>query len=62
MFICTFDIKTKKELDKTLKLIQEVNLGKKIIWVYSFDKSVYERFNNKNIFISNKLYFEHSDY
>jgi hypothetical protein len=57
MFICTTDIETKKELDKKLKMIQEVNVGDKIIWIYNFDKMIYEKFSNKNVFTSNKLFF-----
>ena len=57
MFICTFNEEVKKELDKELKLVQTNKLNGKIIYIYMFDKKVYSRFSNKDIFISNKLYF-----
>jgi hypothetical protein len=57
MFICTFNEEVKKELDKELKLVQTNKLNGKIIYIYMFDKKIYSRFSNKDIFISNKLYF-----
>ena len=57
MFICTFSEEVKEQLDKELKLVQSSKLNGKIIYVYIFDKKVYSRFSNKDIFISNKLYF-----
>ena len=57
MFICTFNDKVASELDKQLKLIQKVENNNKTLYVYNFDKLVYERFSNKEIWISNKLYF-----
>ena len=57
MFICTFNEEVKKELDRELKLVQASKLNGKIIYIYMFDKKVYSRFSNKDIFISNKLYF-----
>ena len=57
MFICTFNEEIKEQLDKELKLVQASKLNGKIIYVYMFDKKVYSRFSNKDIFISNKLYF-----
>jgi hypothetical protein len=57
MFICTFNEEVKKELDKELKLVQTNKLNGKIIYIYMFDKNIYSRFSNKDIFISNKLYF-----
>ena len=57
MFICTFNEEVKEELDKELKLIQTNKLNGKIIYIYMFDKKIYSRFSNKDIFISNKLYF-----
>ena len=57
MFICTFNEEVKEELDKELKLVQTNKLNGKIIYIYMFDKKIYSRFSNKDIFISNKLYF-----
>ena len=57
MFICTFNEEIKEQLDKELKLVQASKLNGKIIYIYMFDKKVYSRFSNKDIFISNKLYF-----
>ena len=57
MFICTFNDKVASELNKQLKLIQKIENNNKTLYVYKFDKLVYERFSNKEIWISNKLYF-----
>ena len=57
MFICTFSEEVKEQLDKELKLVQASKLNGKIIYIYMFDKKIYSRFSNKDIFISNKLYF-----
>ena len=57
MFICTFNDEVANELDKRLKLIQKVKNNNKTLYVYEFDKLVYEKFNNKEIWINNKLYF-----
>ena len=57
MFICTFDEKTANELNKQLKLIQKIRNNDKILYVYQYDKKIFEKFSNKSIWISNKLYF-----
>ena len=57
MFICTFSEEVKEQLDKELKLVQSSKLNGKIIYIYMFDKKIYSRFSNKDIFISKKLYF-----
>ena len=57
IFICTFNDELARELDKRLKLIQKIKNNNKTLYVYKFDKLVYERLNNKEIWISNKLYF-----
>ena len=57
MFICTFNEEVKEELNRELKLVQTNKLNGKIIYIYMFDKKVYSKFSNKDIFISNKLYF-----
>ena len=57
MFICTFNEEVKNELDKELKLIQTNELNGKILYIFMFDKKIYSKFSNKDIFISNKLYF-----
>jgi hypothetical protein len=57
MFICTFDEKTANELNKQLKLIQKIRNNDKILYVYQYDKRIFEKFNNKEIWVSNKLYF-----
>lgn len=56
-FICTFDDKIAKELENKLKLIQKIRNNDKILYVFAFDKIIYEKFSNKNIWLSNKLYF-----
>lgn len=57
MFICTFNDTTAKELENKLKLIQRIRNNDKTLYVFAFDKLVYEKFSNKEIWISNKLYF-----
>ena len=57
MFICTFNDEIASELDKQLKLIQKVENNNKTLYVYEFDNLVYEKFNNKEIWVNNKLYF-----
>lgn len=58
MFIGTFDRDTKLLLDKKFKFIQARVVGKKMLWLYSFDKELYNKFNKKDkTFLTNKLYF-----
>lgn len=58
MFIGTFDRETKLLLDKKFKFIQSRVVGKKILWLYAFDKELYSKFNKKDkIFLTKKLYF-----
>lgn len=57
MFICTFNEEVKEELNRELKLVQTNKLNGKIMYIFMFDKKVYSKFSNKDIFISNKLYF-----
>lgn len=59
MFICTFDEDMKETLiKKNLKLIQQSNVGDKIIYTFEFNKNIYSLFSgDKKIFTSNKLFF-----
>lgn len=58
MFIGTFDRETKLLLDKKFKFIQSRVVGKKILWLYAFDKELYGKFNKKDkTFLTKKLYF-----
>lgn len=57
MFICTFNEDTYNELKNKLKLIQIVRNSNKNLYIFEFDKVVFEKFSNKEIFVSNKLYF-----
>lgn len=56
-FICTFDDKIAKELESKLKLIQKIRNNDKILYVFVFDKMIFEKYENKNIWLSNKLFF-----
>ena len=58
MFLATFDRETKLLLDKEFKFIHSRVVGKKIMWIYAFDKTKYMKFNKKDkTFITKKLFF-----
>lgn len=58
MFIYTFNENTYEKLKDKLKLIQKMKCNNKILYVFEFDKSVYEKYSNDNdIWIDNKLHF-----
>ena len=57
MFICTYNDNTAKELGSKLKLIQKVRNYNKTLYVFEFNKNIYNNYSDKEIFISNKLYF-----
>ena len=58
MFICTFDRNTSKELDKKFKFLHSRLMNNKMMFVYAFDKEMYNKFNKKDkIFIMNRLFF-----
>lgn len=57
MFICTFNNAMVKELENRLKLIQKIKMNNKTLYIFEFNKLVFEKFSDKEIFISNKLYF-----
>ena len=57
MFICTFNDKVYEELKDRLKLIQKIRNNNKTLYVFEFNESIYSRYSDKEIFISNKLYF-----
>lgn len=57
MFICTFNDKVYEELKDRLKLIQKIRNNNKTLYVFEFNKSIYSSYSDKEIFISNKLYF-----
>lgn len=58
MFIGTFDRETKLLLDKKFKFIQSRVVGKKVMWLYVFDKDKYMKFNKKDkTFLTRKLFF-----
>lgn len=56
-FICTFDNEIAKELESKLKLIQKIRNNDKTLYVFVFDKMIFEKYENKNIWLSNKLFF-----
>lgn len=56
-FICTFNEEIAKQLKNKLKLIQRVRNNNKTLYIFEFDKSIYNSYSDKEIFISNKLYF-----
>lgn len=57
MFICTFNDKVYEELKDRLKLIQKIRNNNKTLYVFEFNESIYSSYSDKEIFISNKLYF-----
>ena len=57
MFICTYNDNTAKELESKLKLVQKVRNYKKTLYEFEFNKNIYNNYSDKEIFISNKLYF-----
>lgn len=57
MFICTFSDKVYEELKDRLKLIQKIRNNNKTLYIFEFNESIYSRYSDKEIFISNKLYF-----
>lgn len=57
MFICTYNDNTAKELESKLKLIQKVRNYNKTLYVFEFNKNIYNNYSDKEIFISKKLYF-----
>ena len=57
MFICTYNDNTAKELESKLKLVQKVRIYNKTLYVFEFNKNIYNNYSDKEIFISNKLYF-----
>lgn len=57
MFICTFNDKIYEELKDRLKLIQKIRNNNKTLYVFEFNESIYSSYSDKEIFISNKLYF-----
>ena len=58
MFIGTFDRETKLLLDKEFNFIHSRVVGKKIMWIYAFDKTKYMKFNKKEkTFLTKKLFF-----
>lgn len=57
MFICTFNDKVYEELKDRLRLIQKIRNNNKTLYVFEFNESIYSRYSDKEIFISNKLYF-----
>lgn len=56
-FICTFNEEIVEQLKNKLKLIQRVKNNNKTLYIFEFDKSIYNSYSDKEIFISNKLYF-----
>ena len=57
MFIYTYNDNTAKELESKLKLVQKVRNYNKTLYVFEFNKNIYNNYSDKEIFISNKLYF-----
>lgn len=57
MFICTYNDNTAKELESKLKLVQKVRNYNKTLYVFEFNKNIYNNYSDKEIFIFNKLYF-----
>lgn len=57
MFICTFNDKVYEELKDRLKLIQKIRNNNKTLYVFEFNESIYSSYSDKEIFISNRLYF-----
>lgn len=57
MFLCTYNIKVYEELKNKLHLIQKINCDDKILYIFVFDKSIYNSYSDKEVFISNKLFF-----
>ncbi len=58
MFICTFDLEMKKELDKKFNFLNSVKLNGKTFYIYEFNKQYYSLFDkNEKVFITNKLFF-----
>lgn len=57
MFICTFNKNTYEQLKDKLKLVQQVRSNKKIMYIFEFDEKIYGNYSDKEIFISNKLFF-----
>lgn len=56
-FLCTFNEEIAEQLKNKLKLIQRVRNNNKTLYIFEFDKSIYNSYSDKEIFISNKLYF-----
>lgn len=48
-----------KLLERNFKLIQETNVGDKIVYTFEFDAKFYSLFGkeNKDFFLSSKLFF-----
>ena len=57
MFICTYNDNIAKELESKLKLVQKVRNYNKTLYVFEFNKNIYNNYSDKEIFISNKLFF-----
>lgn len=57
MFICTFNDKVYEELKDRLRLIQKIRNNNKTLYIFEFNKSIYSSYSDKEIFISNKLFF-----
>ena len=57
MFICTFNDEIYERLKNKLKLIQKIRNNNKTLYIFEFNENIYSRYSDKEIFISNKLYF-----
>lgn len=58
MFIGTFDREVAQLLDKEFKFMYSRVVGKKVMWLYVFDKDKYMKFNKKDkTFLTRKLFF-----
>lgn len=57
MFICTFNGEIYEQLKNKLKLIQMVKNNNKTLYIFEFNESIYGSYSDKEVFISNKLFF-----
>lgn len=57
MFICTFNDDTANQLKNKLRLIQKIRNNSKTLYIFEFNESIYSSYSDKEVFISNKLYF-----
>lgn len=58
LFICTFYLDEKKELENYFKFVQQVKMNDKILYIFLFDNKMYSKFNKKDkVFIMNRLFF-----